>query len=119
MDFNSDGTVDFYINSWTDELGFTPITEIGCFSSPSDNAQTGWGSRRLQVFNEGETIGINFDNINDYIDEDRGSIYKPGIGFAEEWTDKTPQYIGLAVFNSESGSLTNGWMKLKIDEENQ
>lgn len=119
MDINSDGTEDFIINSWTDELGFTPISEIGCFSSPSNNAQTAWGSRELQIFYGGEVLSLNFDNIDDYIDDDRGSIYKPGEGFAEGWEDNVPQYIGFAVFDQSTDNVSNGWMKLKVDVEKQ
>lgn len=118
MDIDSDGTIDFYINSWPDELGFTPVTEIGCFSSPSSNAQTSWGSRMLSIFDEGEVIGINFDNINDYIDDDRGSIHKNGVGLAAGWTNAVPHFIGLAVFNNDNGTVTNGWLKVKVDEDN-
>ena len=116
MDIDNDGTVDFHVNSWNNELGFTPIFAIGCFASESELNSTPWGSKELQIFEEGEILKIDGNNMYDYMDDDRGSNYKSGEGTAEGWAHAQPNYVGFAVFNA-AGDVTNGWMKIKLDLE--
>lgn len=118
MDIDFDGSTDFFINSWSNELGFTPIFGLGCFASEDYTANTAWGSSVLQIFEEGETLRIDGVNMYDYLDDDRGSNYKSGEGTAEGWFNGQPNYIGFAVFNQFS-EVTNGWMKVKVDTESE
>ncbi len=118
MDINHDGVTDFSVNGWEDELGFVPIFAVGCFASESYYADTHFGSSVLQIFEEGDEIRMDASNMYDYLDEDRGSTFKPGEGTAEGWTHDIPNYIGFAVFHPEDGTVTNGWMKVKVDTEN-
>lgn len=118
MDINNDGEADFYINSWENELGFEPIYEIGCFVSEPFTEETSWGSSRLKILQEGDIIQLNYDNIGDYLDDDRGSSYKSGEGTAEGWFDNQPTYIGFAVLN-QFLDVINGWMKVKLDLQNE
>lgn len=121
MDIDDDGVVDFYINAWEDELGFSPIFAIGCFASESYYEYTNWGSKVLQVFNEGDILRIDDSNMYDYLDDGRGSAYQSAGGgeTAEGWVNGVANYIGFAVFTTGEFSVTNGWMKVKMDTENE
>ena len=119
MDINNDGVIDFYINSYQDELGFTPIFAIGCFASESYTDRTDFGSSVLQIFEEGEMLRIDQGNMYDYLDDDRGSTYQSGGGTAEGWENQKINYIGFAVFNQSDIGVTNGWMKIKVDTEKE
>ena len=118
MDIDNDEVIDFYLNTYPGELDFTPIFAIGCFASRSYSEVTPWGSGVVQIFEEGEVLRIDGDNMYDYIDEGRGTLYKSGIGLVEGWEDAKETYIGFAVFNW-LGEVSNGWMKVKIDLENE
>jgi len=114
MDLDDDGTIDFYVNGFDNEIGFSPIFGIGCFSSPSDDAYTSFDARELSVFTEGETIVLNSINFFDYIDDGRGSMYHGDGVFADEWEDGVDQYIGFALVGL---STKDGWMRVAVDRE--
>lgn len=119
MDIDDDGSEDFYVNSFANELGFSPITTIGCFASPSSGT-TIFGSQVLSTFKEGETIQITDSNLFDYIDDGRGSIYSGNeTEYAQTWEDGVSQYIGFAVFTGGFTDVLNGWLEISIDESNQ
>lgn len=116
MDIDENGTTDFYINQYPDELGFSPILNIGCLSSPYLGAVNNFGSPELRIFEEGETIQITLVNIGDYIDDDRGSIMSSSGQLADSWTHLEDQYVGFAVFEVSPGhEVANGWMKVAVD----
>lgn len=118
MDIDDDGVEDFYINQWSNELGFVPIFGKGCFSSPTETSYTNFGSRELQLHEEGEIIQITGINMYDYIDDDRGSAYSETGGLAENWVNNEDRYIGFAVFRSSGDfGVANGWMRVSIDTE--
>jgi len=122
IDINNDGFIDFNVNGLNDELGVTAIPLVGCFTSPSYDAYNNLGSRELSILQEGEMIQIDDFNMFDYIDDkgEGGTLFKPGIGLADGWTDMEDQYIGFAVFvNGDSFIAMNGWMKVAIDVSNQ
>lgn len=116
MDIDEDGSTDFFINQFPNELGFTPIFAVGCFASPSESSYTPFNSRELQIFEEGEIIQMTGMNMYDYIDDERGSIYHNTNGFADNWEHMQEHYVGVAVFNSQSQVL-NAWMKVAVDTE--
>ena len=120
MDVNDDGVVDFHVNAWDNELGFSPIFAIGCFASESYTANTAWGSKVLQIFQEGEVLSIDGANMYDYIDDDRGSTYQSGTDPAEGWVNGQSNYIGFAIFNANGDfAVTNGWMLVELDTDNE
>jgi len=85
MDIDNDGVIDFKVNSWQDELGFTPIFAIGCFVIDDYYELTSWGSHILTTLQEGDVLSIDGINMYDYLDDDRGSSYKSGEGPAAGW----------------------------------
>jgi len=113
MDINDDGTVDFYINEYNNELGFTPIKAAGCFTSDYKNDLTPWGAYELSVHEIGESLSISEANMEDYIDEGRAGIFSEANGLARDWNHDEEQYIGFAVLVKEG--LMNGWMRVKLD----
>lgn len=115
MDIDNDGSVDFYINQYPGEIGFSPIYSVGCFASYSESSYTTFGARELQVFEQGDHIQITGPNLYDYIDDDRGSIYSESGGLDQAWTNLEDQFIGFAVFH-QGGGVSNGWMRIAIDE---
>ncbi len=116
MDLDEDGIIDFYVNKYDNELGFSPIFANGCFASPAENAYTSFDAREIQIFEEGESILINGGNLFDYIDDDRGSIYQGDGIYADNWEDGVDQYIGFALVN---GTSSDGWMRIAINEQAQ
>jgi len=119
MDIDNDGVTDFYINSWEDELGFTPIFGAGCFITEQFPNLTPWGSSILTTLSEGDVIEITPLNMYDYLDDGRGSAYRSGEGTTFQWSDSKENYIGFAVFQQGTGAVTNGWMKMKINESDE
>ena len=117
VDMDEDGQRDFFINRVDGELGFTGIYARGCFVSPSSNAMTSFGSRALKIFNEGELIQMDDDNIFDYIEED-GSTYSVTEGYAEGFSDHEDYYIGVALLDPNL-LAKNAWIKISIDSEAQ
>lgn len=117
MDLDNDGTIDFYINGYENELGFSALFGIGCFASPSESAYTSFDARELSIFTEGETIALDGLNLFSYIDDGRGSIYHGDGVFADQWEDGVDQYIGFALVGQ---GTKDGWMRVAVDqEENQ
>jgi len=106
LDVDSDGTIDFMINSYNNEMSFAPVVGIGCYVSQFD--LTDWSSTDLVILEEGEST-----------DGDRGSIYLSGEGPAEGWEDGQANYIGFAVFKSNGIDVSNGWMKMKVDADKE
>lgn len=119
MDLDEDDVVDFYINGVEGELGFVPIFAKGCFTSPSLSAVTSWGARELDIHNVGDVISLTDFNMFDYIDEDRGSIYDTNAGLATGWVDNEDFYLGFAVFADDFKTLSNGWMKVSVNVEDE
>jgi len=115
MDIDDDGKVDFYVNKFTNELGFTPIFGKGCFTSPANWAHTSWNARELQLHEFGDVISISDSNMFDYIDDNRGAAFSATGGLAEGWAHLTDQYIGFAVFSNGFEIAMNGWMRVQID----
>lgn len=114
IDVDNDGTVDFLVNGYTDELGLVPVFLKGCFTSPDATAYNNIGSRELQLHEQDELILISNSNMFDYIDDDRGSSYSLTGGTADGWVDKEDVIVGFAVFNS-SNAVRNGWMTVSIN----
>lgn len=119
IDVDENGVIDFYVNEYYNELGFTPIFVIGCFASPSLGAYTSFDARELSLFEEGDNIQIDQTNLYDYIDDDRGSGYSRSGGFAYNWEDKEDVYLGFALIQKpdDQSLFSNGWMKVSIDAE--
>ncbi len=116
VDIDNDGSVDFYINGFQDELGFVPIFAVGCFSSPSELAYTSFSSRELQIHETGELVQLNELNLFDYIDDDRGSAYSLTGGLADGWVDGQDVYIGFAVIIVNTpGHVRNGWLRTSVN----
>ena len=118
MDINDDGIVDFYINEHHNELGFTPIPTFGCFAITSDSSYTAFGARELQVFKVGEKIRWDYQSMDNYMENDRGSIFSESEGIVEGWENEVDQYLGFAVFTSGE-IVSNGWMKVSVNTENK
>jgi len=114
MDLDQDGVIDFYVNGYQDEIGFSAIFAIGCFGSPSETSYTSFNSRELRIYEEGENIFINGTNLYDYIDDGRGSIYHGDGVFADNWEDGVDQYIGFAMVYE---TMKDGWMRVAVDRE--
>ncbi len=114
LDIDDNGSIDFHINSKSNELGFTPILDRSCFTSDIKNDRTSWGAMKLSIHEEGEVIGIRYENMETYIENESAGLHNIVHGTAKNWTDDEPQYIGYAVF-LETGRLLNGWMKIKLD----
>lgn len=112
-DINEDGVVDFYVNGYTDEVGFVPVFQVGCLDSPWEMAYTSFNAREIKIQEFGATVQLNGANLYDYIDDDRGSMYSVSGGFAEGWEDMKDQYIGFVLITME-GHL-DGWMKVAVD----
>lgn len=116
IDVNGDGEADFYVNQHLDEIGFSPITGIGCFASPDVDAITNFGARQLKTFEKGEIIQINDINVYSYIDDERGSIANSDGDIDENWTHLEDKYIGVAVFSPSNFTLvSNGWLRVAVD----
>lgn len=113
FDVNDDGVVDFYVNGYTDEIGFVPVFAVGCFDSPSEIAYTSFNAREIKIQNIGDKVLLSSANLYDYIDDDRGSMFSVSGGFAEGWADLAEKYIGFAVI-TPNGWL-DGWMKVAVD----
>lgn len=118
MDINSDGTTDFYINSHTTGLGFTPIQLYGCFTSRFEGDTTTWGDMKLSIHEKGDLIKMTDTNMWDYIEYGIAGIYNNEAGLATGWTHNEPQFIGFGTFVGQS-NVINGWMSLKVDVENK
>lgn len=120
IDVDGNGSIDFHVNGYTDELGFVPILAIGCFTR-SASITNNLGSKDLKIHPEGDFIRIDQSNMIDYIDTGRGSIYSMTDGFADGWTDMEAQYIGFAVFVSNVSTLNvlNGWVKVSVDKSTE
>ena len=116
VDLDEDGVIDFYINQHPDEIGFSPIFDAGCFSSPSGNAYTSFNARELTLFDEGDFIQMTPVNLFDYIDDDRGSGYSLNGGFANGWANQDDVYLGFAIV--VNSGVRNGWMKASINTSN-
>ena len=119
VDVEGDGLTDFYINSWNNELGFEPVFISGCLGGTSEFAQTSFGSRELKQYEIGDLILVNGSNLYDFIDDDRGSAYQVGSGFAEGWEDLQDEYIGFIVFPANTSVVRHGWLRMAVDETNQ
>lgn len=117
IDINEDGNTDFYINSFEGELCFVPYALLGCFTSSAGDAYNNIETRELTIHEEGDVIKITNDNLFDYIDGDRGSMYSSELGFADGWEDKTKNYIGFAVFLPTHTEVINGWIEVSVDAE--
>ncbi len=118
VDIDQDGIPDFYINSIAGEYGFFPVFAVGCFTSPAPSTYNNINSLTLQIHEEGEFVQINGDNLYDYIDDDRGLIYKDGAGLADGWAVNEYQYIGFAVFG-QNQEVYDGWMKVKFNGQSK
>lgn len=115
VDIDNDGSNDFYVNSWNNELGFVPIFGKGCFSSPGSQAINNLGSRELTIHQAGEILDISV-NTFDFIDDDRGSGFSATTNqLASGWVDGEDHYIGFFIFTSSRF----GWMKVSIDVNSQ
>ncbi len=118
IDIDGNGTVDFYVNGITGELGFVPIFAVGCFSSPDETAYTSFGARELSLHQAGDLIQLNSTNFYDFIDDGRGSGYSVSGGFADGWADMEDVYIGFVVI-VDGGDSQSGWMRIALDETNK
>jgi len=124
VDMDENGTIDFYINEYYNELGFTPIFVKGCFASPGENAFTSFEARKLSVFEEGDPIQLNASNLYDYIDDGRGSGYSVSGGFADNFADQEDVYVGVALIVDHNSTVSasiikNAWIKLALDATSQ
>lgn len=118
IDINGDEFADFYVNGYENELGVVPIPLIGCFTGAS-SYYNNLATRALQIHEKGDVISIDNNNMFDYVDDGRGTIMNPTIGFADGWTNMQEEYIGFAVFMPEDLSyVANGWMKVVVDAAN-
>jgi len=119
VDVDENGIVDFYINQYEGELGFSPIFAVGCFSSPDEYAYTSFNSRELSIHEEGDLIQLNGDNLYDYIDDDRGSSFSTTGGLAEGWVDQKEVYLGFALIapvpNGTGTGVRNGWLTASVN----
>lgn len=113
MDINDDGSNDFFINEYHNELGFTPIEGAGCFTTDSQNDKTGWGAYQLSLHQEGDLLSMRFENLDFYFEDGRGSLHSEAYGSAKNWNHDEEQYIGFAAIIPEG--VMNGWMKVKMD----
>lgn len=119
VDLDEDGTSDFYINQYENEIGFSPVFAVGCFSSPSEFSYTSFNARELALLEEGDLVQINEINLFDFIDEDRGSAYSLDGGFADGWNDQEDVYLGFVIIISgNSPGVRNGWLKASVDTSN-
>ena len=115
VDIDNDGADDFYVNQYTDELGFTPIFAKGCFSSESSLAYTVFGARELKIHQAGDILDASAPTF-EFIDDGRGSAYSSSTNqFADGWVDGQDTYIGFFIFTS--GRF--GWMKVAVDLSTQ
>ncbi|MEO1258211.1 MAG: T9SS type A sorting domain-containing protein [Bacteroidota bacterium] len=117
VDVDNNGTTDFYVNGWTDELGFVPITIVGCFSSPGFSVYTEFGARVLTQHQPGEMVALTPNNEFDFIDDNRGSVYQTGLGYSQGWENDVDYYIGFVVILN-GGNIRHGWMKVAFDDSN-
>ena len=116
VDVDSDGITDFYVNGWDDELGVVPITFVGCFTSPGF-ILTDFGARELKQHEAGDVVALTTSNEFDYIDDNRGSAFRVGHGFAEGWEDMADYHVGFVVIINYT-DVRHGWMKVAFDETN-
>lgn len=115
IDIDNDGADDFYVNAWYNELGFVPIFGKGCFSSPSGNATTIFGSRELTIHQAGDILDASVNTFA-FIDDDRGSTYSANTNqLANGWVDGEDQYVAFFIFTSSRF----GWMRVAMDITNQ
>lgn len=119
MDINQDGVKDFLINTQPNELDFTPIFTVGCFPSTGWTEETPWGTRELRIFEKEDYINMTDANMGDYIEDGRGGVYSQGFGLANGWVDEEDVYIGFGVFSPDLTTVSNGWIKVIPDVENE
>lgn len=119
LDVNNDGTIDFYINGYQNEIGFESVGSVGCLRGSSLGSYNNLGTLELLTFQDGAEIMMTYENTYNYIDDDRTAIYNPGLGFADGWSQLEEKYIGFIVFESLTSEwiVRNGWMKIAVDAE--
>ncbi len=116
VDLDENGTIDFHINQYEDEIGFSPTFAVGCFSSPSEFSYTSFNARELALLEEGDLVQINEINLFDFIDEDRGSAYSLSEGFADGWVNQEDVYLGFVIIISgDTPGVRNGWLRTSVD----
>ncbi|HFC00821.1 MAG TPA: T9SS type A sorting domain-containing protein [Phaeodactylibacter sp.] len=113
VDVDNDGANDFYINGYSNELGFVPIFAKGCFSSLGD--MNNIGTQKLTLHESGDILNMSMNTIA-FIDGDRGSAANLVSGtLADGWVDKQDVYIGFYIFTSHKF----GWMRVAVDMDNE
>lgn len=118
-DVDDDGTADLYINQQLNELGFTPLFNLGCLASPSGTAYTPFQARELKIFEAGEITQLTDLNLFDYIDTDRGSVYEDDNGeYAIGWENGMSQYVGFVIIQNFN-EVKDGWMRIAVDESSK
>lgn len=114
VDADMDGSNDFYINGYTDELGFVPIFAKGCFSSPHGTAYNNLGSRELTIHQPGDMLDMSLNTMS-FIDDDRGSAAalssNGSADLATGWEDGQDRYVGFYIF----GTGRFGWIRVALD----
>ena len=115
IDIDEDGSPDFHVNGFNNELGFVPIFGIGCFFSP-DYELNNIGSRTLTIHEEGDIIDAILISTTDLIDSDRGSAYSATTSeLVTGWNHMQDQYVGFFIMSSANF----GWMKVAVDINNK
>ncbi len=112
IDMDEDGKIDFYANSANDQLGLTGVVLVGCFPGAPYDFST--NIREFVIFNEGELIQINDNNMFDYIEDD-GTLFNAPTGMASNVTDLEDFYVGIALMDDNGNQAKNGWIKMQLD----
>jgi len=116
FDINEDGYTDLYVNSLEGELGFDPIPGAGCMGTNLSYTINHFGSRPLQMFEQGDLIKWGSDAFT-WSEDDGTSAYSGIAGFDDGWASNEEKLVGFMLL--EGLTVSCGWMKIQIDEANE